>query len=275
MRSASGIQKGSRLSGGKIFLSASVPSPASAQRYRRVENAHLEIQEAVISLSRAVFVESGTLVFGGHPAISPLVAMIAGEYLAPRFVEGRSADSQTPIQIYQSRAFEGFLPDETRMMFRAGYATLHWTEAVGGERFDPAMPRDRPRCPRSLLLMRQRMIGEMSPVAMVCVGGMEGVEEEVEMFQELRRRAPIYVFGETGGAAALLAGRADEGALRIIDREVLARVEPLRRLHARRQAGTSRERDEAERPPVPYPLVAQVLVEELIQRYATGDLQGR
>lgn len=251
-----------RLQGRRVFLSASVPKPESAERYRRVEDAHLEIEEAVVSLARAVFTEGGVLVFGGHPAISPLVAMVAGEYIRPRLVEGRGEEVRTPIQIYQSRAFEGHLPDETLMMFQAGYATLHWTEAVAGERFDPGAPRDRPRCPRSLRHLRERMIGETAPEAMVCIGGMEGVEQEVEIFRELRSGAPVYVFGETGGASALLAG--GEG-LRVVDREILERLEPLRR--------SQRQQDEEGRPPVPYPLIAQMLVAELIlslegERYA-------
>jgi hypothetical protein len=271
-----------RLRGQKVFLSASVPSPAAAQRYRRGEDTHLDIGEAVVGLARAVFVEDGVLVFGGHPAISPLVAMVAGEYISPRLVEGGGGEVQAPIQIYQSRAFEDYLPDETLMMFRAGYATLHWTEAVGGERFDPTVPRDRPRCPRSLRHMRERMIGETSPLAMVCIGGMEGVEQEVEVFQELRPGAPIYVFGETGGAAALLAERGGaakeaaerggEGILRVIDREVLAQVEPLRRSRAqRRGTPTSGVQGQPERSPVPYPLVAQILVGQLIHRDGPGD----
>lgn len=251
----------SRLSERTVFLSASVPSPERAERYRRIEDAHLEIEEAVVSLARAVFAEGGTLVFGGHPAISPLVAMVAGEYIRPRFVEGVGEEVSTPIHIYQSRAFEGYLPDETLMMFRAGYATLHWTEAMDGERFDPEAPRDQPFCPKSLRHMREQMIEETAPIAMVCIGGMEGVEREAEIFRELRQGAPIYVFGGTGGAAALLAEEREDGLLRIIDREVLERLAPLRRS---RELEAGPAHGEPERPPVPYPLIAQMLVGELI-----------
>jgi SLOG-like protein len=244
-----------------VFLSASVPSPERAERYRRVEDAHLEIEEAVVSLARAVFVEGGTLVFGGHPTISPLVAMVAGEYITPRLADERKEEVRTPIHIYQSEAYKGFVPDETLMMFRAGYATLHWTEAVDGERFDPKAPRDRPRCPKSLRHMRERMIRETAPVAMACIGGMEGVEEEADIFRELRQAAPIYVFGETGGAAALLAERRGDETLRVIDREVLARVAPLRRSRAQGQKSAAAQ---PEKPPVPYPLIAQMLVAELV-----------
>jgi hypothetical protein len=261
--SASAIPPQRRLAGCTVFLSASVPSPERAERYRRVEDAHVEIEEAVISLARAVFTEGGALVFGGHPTISPLVAMVAGEYITPRLAGGSEEEVRTPIHIYQSEAYKGYVPDETLMMFRAGYATLHWTEAVDGERFDPEAPRDRPRCPKSLRRMREQMIRETAPVAMVCIGGMEGVEEEAKIFRELRKREPIYVFGETGGAAALLAERRGDETLRVIDREILKRLGPLRRSSERQD--TRRVREEPVRDLVPYPLIAQTLVEELVQ----------
>lgn len=252
-----------RLAGRAVFLSASVPSPERAERFRRVEDAHLEIEEAVVSLARAVFTEGGTLVFGGHPTISPLVAMVAGEYITPHFAGGGEGEVRTPIHIYQSEAYKGYVPDETLMMFRAGYATLHWTEAVDGERFDPKAPRDRPSCPRSLRHMRERMIREAEPAAMVGIGGMEGVEEEAAIFRELGQGAPIYVFGETGGAALRLAEERKVEVLRVIDWEVLERLEPLRRSE-RQERKAPRSPAEPEKPPVPYPLIAQILVEELI-----------
>jgi len=261
VNSAADLLPESRLKGRAVFLSASVPAPGRSERYRRIEDAHLEIEEAVVSLARAVFAEGGTLVFGGHPAISPLVAMVAGEYLRPRSERGEGEEGSTPIRIYQCRAFEGFLPDQTLMMFRAGYATLHWTEAIDGERFDPKAPG--PFCPKSLWHMRERMIGETAPIAMVCIGGMEGVEREVEIFRELRGGSPVYVFGGTGGAAAVLAEGEEKATLRVIDREILERLAPLRRLRDR-ELGS--DRGEPERLPVPYPLIAQMLVEELIHR---------
>src|SRR5215475_14156218 len=101
---------GTGLRAKNIFLSASVPAPNRAQRYWRVANAAFQIEQAVVSLARAVFSEGGTLVFGGHPAISPLVAMVAGEYRQPLYAESREERLAAPIRIFQSRAFEGSLP---------------------------------------------------------------------------------------------------------------------------------------------------------------------
>jgi hypothetical protein len=245
---------GGRLRGRRLFLSASVPSPERPQFYGGAD-AHRQIEDAVISLSRAVFAEGGTLVFGGHPAISPLVAMVAGEYLAPLGAEaaGRRERPAAPIEIYQSRAFEGFLPDETLMMFRLGYANLHWIDAVDGERFDPKAPRDQPPCPRSMEEMRRRMIGEMEPAAMVAIGGMQGIFDELRIFRELRRDASVYALATTGGAAALLIGRRDPG-VRAIDLEVLGSLQGHEELRSR----------EGHLPVVPYTLIVQVLVQELI-----------
>ncbi len=247
--------EGGRLRGQRLFLSASVPTRERPQFYGGAD-AHRQIEDAVISLSRAVFVEGGTLVFGGHPAISPLVAMVAGEYLAPLGAEAdgrRERPPAVPIEIYQSRAFEGFLPDETLMMFRLGYANLHWIDAVDGERFDPEAPRDEPPCPGSMEEMRRRMIGEMQPVAMVAIGGMQGIFDELRIFRELRQDAPVYALATTGGAAARLVERREPG-VRAIDTEVM---NPLK------EHGELRSR-EGDRPVIPYPLIVQVLVHELI-----------
>ncbi len=246
---------GGRLRGRRVFLSASVPSPERPQFYGG-EDAHRQIEDAVISLSRAVFAAGGTLVFGGHPAISPLVAMVAGEYLAPFRAEAGERQQErppVPIEIYQSRAFEGFLPDETLMMFRLGYANLHWIAAVDGERYDPKAPRDQPPCPKSMEEMRQRMIGEMQPVAMVAIGGMQGIFDELRIFKQHRQGSPIYLLASTSGAAALLAGRREPG-VRAIDTEVLSSLQGHEELRSR----------EGERPVIPYPLIVQVLVHELI-----------
>jgi len=87
------------------------------------------------------------------------------------------------------------------------------------------------------------------------------VEQEVEIFCELREGSPIYVFGGTGGASAVLAEGHEKAMMRIIDREILERLAPLRRS---RDLELGPDLGEPEKPPVPYPLIAQMLVEELI-----------
>lgn len=251
--------KGDRALRGKtILLSASVPSEKRAERYNRIQDAAFEIEQAVISLARAVFSEGGRLAFGGHPAISPLVAMVVGEYREPRFAESTEHRDLGPVDIYQSRAFEGYLPDDTLLMYKLGYASIHWVESVGQEKFHPHLEAVDTSCPNSLRKMREVMLENAHPDAMVCIGGMEGLEQEVEIALETRPFMPIYVIERTGGAAALLRQRAD-GRLRMIDTEVVSRLDRVRprALHELDDRAVNR------RALVPYPLVMQLIVDEV------------
>ena len=97
---------------------------------------------------------------------------------------------------------------------------------------------------------------------MVCIGGMEGLEDEVALALERERRFPIYVLERTGGAAALLRERHLE-RLRMIDTEIVTHVDRMRvelgvamqprQMHVRRAL-------------VPYPLVMQTIVEEIARQ---------
>ncbi len=101
--------------------------------------------------------------FGCHPTIAPLVALVAGEYLWPEAVEetgprdsldrGRGY-SAARIPIYQSRYFEATIPIETTMMVALCSADLTWTDSRGNLEDD-------------LHAMRVRMIRETAPIAMV------------------------------------------------------------------------------------------------------------
>lgn len=256
-----------RLRGKAILLSASVPTPKRAEQYQRIEDAHFEIEQAVISLARAVFSEGGQLVFGGHPAISPLVAMVAGEYREPRYAESGGEKPSAPIRIFQSRAFEGFLPNDTLLMYRLGYATITWINAAKNEQFDPTIEYKDPPCPESLRMMREAMIGWTKPEAMVCIGGMEGVEREAQMFRELRSKAPIYVLERTGGASLLLAHSRKD--IRVIDTEIIGRIEQLKTELPRPSFDTISPKA-TQRPVVPYPLIMQTIVDEISERGHEG-----
>jgi len=186
-----------RLTGRVVFLSGSVPD--RDRGFTRVPNAPFVIEQAVVALARAVFAEGGRIVFGAHPSISPLVASVAAEYFPP------NPEAQIrPVVIYQSKAFEEVLPNDTWDLYRYGFADLVWTEAKGGEHYKVGEPASR-KCPLSLTEMRTRMIDEQQPAAMVVVGGMDGVFEERELFRKYAPPdAPVYAALETGGAASSL-----------------------------------------------------------------------
>jgi hypothetical protein len=229
-----------------VFLSASVPS-RDLEVYRKPAFAHLDIEEAVVSLARAVFAEEGRLVFGGHPSISPLVASVAADYYPANF--GTAVDTKPPVSIYQSLCYEGYIPDTTQLLRDMGFAEIVWTEPASGERFNPEV-RER-QCVQSIFHMRDRMIQETEPAAMVAIGGMDGVEDEANRFQSFSKfHGMVYVFKSTWGAAARLAESKTPGV--IVAEERWNRVAPPPDLEFRRS-----------RPLVPYAFLMQKLVEEI------------
>ena len=196
--------------GGIIFLSASVP-----HRPQWTGDAKpTEIEEAIVSVARAVFARDGRLLFGGHPSVSPLIASVASEYFGPD-----PTRTVRPVITFQSEFFRGRLPDRTWEMVRMGWSAIEWTGRPGPDGSAVAQE-------ASLLEMRKCMLlaPEMPdavirqnalepPQAMIAVGGMEGVCDEAAMF--LRHRdgwrawgvAPVqrvYAFKSGGGAAARL-----------------------------------------------------------------------
>lgn len=207
------------LLGQKIFISASLPADHRSPKFT-VDREHLGwIEDAVIATVRAVLGSGGRLVLGGDPSIVPLVALVAGEYtpvLDPAqptssgiHDDGDPALSRPPVDVFQSRAYEGYLPSETSAICEAGLATIHWVESRNNERFDPIMAGE-PQCERSLRAMRERLLTQAKPTAMVGIGGMEGLLEEFEMFLQRQRDMPVYIFRSTGGMARILANELQE-----------------------------------------------------------------
>jgi hypothetical protein len=196
--------------GDVIFLSASVPV-----REGWCDGARpAEVEEAIVSVARAVFARKGRLLFGGHPSVSPLVAAVAGEYFAPD-PERRVR----PIVTFQSRLFQNELPDETTEMVKMGWSTIEWTPRSPGDDKDEVRR-------HSLNSMRARMLPGPGmheeifkpfhlrpPAAMVAIGGMGGVCDEAFVFLtnrhywKLPTLPPIFSFKSGGGAAARLINR--------------------------------------------------------------------
>ena len=204
-----------RLRGTTVFLSASVPNRPG---FERVANAPFVIEQAVVSLARAVFAENGKIVFGAHPSISPLVASVAAEYHLPG-----APEQDRSVIIYQSHAFDAVLPTETWDMYRFGFANLVWTDAQNGERYVKDTPASR-NCPQSLRHMRIRMIAETRPRIMVIVGGMEGVVEEIRLFREFWEKPnlpppAIFVAKLTGGVARSVAAERGARFFHILEEE--------------------------------------------------------
>ena len=72
------------LHGETVFLSASFPSGKRGERFMPYDPSG--IADAVSAFSRAILGSNGTLAFGGHPTITPLVLMISRELRVKRSV---------------------------------------------------------------------------------------------------------------------------------------------------------------------------------------------
>ena len=245
-----------RLSGRTVFLAASVPDSERHPEYLQIADAPFQIEQAVVSLARAVFSEGGRLVFGGHPSISPLVAMVAGEYREPLRAEEHEERPVAQVAIYQSEAFREVIPHDTDLLIRMGLAEEHWIPAVDGERFVRGKGSGGVQCPLSLKVMRERMIDETRPAAMVCIGGMEGVEAEVRLFG---KRGIVFTLARTGGAAAILSQEAAD---------VIAVDEVVLRDLRSRDTEFSGFRDlprEGDIEVIPFPLIMQSIVDHIAE----------
>ncbi|MEA3054478.1 MAG: hypothetical protein QOG72_3381 [Sphingomonadales bacterium] len=249
-------------------MSASVPARHRSEEFQRIPDASLEIEQAVVSLTRAVLSEGGTLVFGGHPAISPLVATVAGEYRPTRFAESGLERPRAQVQIYQSKIFLGHAPEETMLMFSLGLADVHWIDKDPGENFDDPPPGKGPRFPLSLRRMREAMIGRTKPDCMVAIGGMEGVIEEARLFRDFRQDRPLCVLKGTGGASLIL-GEKVQGPLDFVDERVMAERDRRRRERPpepeEKHGLEDLRREEVAAQVIPYPLIMQTIVEQLAQ----------
>ncbi|MGE4305679.1 MAG: hypothetical protein AB7E24_16815 [Novosphingobium sp.] len=162
-----------------IFLSASVPSPERGPEYAKTADT-VAIAAAVSALVH-VTLGRRLLVWGGHPAITPMVWVVA---------ECLRIDYGAWVKLYQTRYFEDEFPEDNKRFMNVTY-----TEDVGRDR------------EKSLLLMRERMFGEQSFAAAVFIGGMGGVIEECELFQRLQPMAKVFPVASTGGAALVLSTR--------------------------------------------------------------------
>lgn len=158
-----------------IFLSASIPHPGRERKYYDTADI-MAIRDAVRALA-TVTIPHTRLIWGGHPAISPLIKMV---------METMNADVQEHVVLYQSEYYKNVFPEENSF-----FGKIELTARA-------------PTRDESLLKMRKAMIGNHSYDAGIFIGGMEGVEEEFEMFRTTHPRALLMPLASTGAAALII-----------------------------------------------------------------------
>ena len=166
-----------------IFLSASMPTKDRDHRFFDTAD-FIAIRDAIVALVNAI-IPNYRLVWGGHPAITPIIHDI---------FKKRGFDYNEHITIYQSNYFFGKMPKEN-------------------QQFDNVVLTDEVRCytdekkniAESLAIMRKRMLTDNPIYAGVFIGGMEGVLDEYELLKQYSNgQSKIFPIASTGAAARIL-----------------------------------------------------------------------
>lgn len=159
----------------KIFLSASIPYADRHPQFYDTADV-LAIRDSIRALA-AVVIPKAHLVWGGHPAITPLIRHV---------VERMTGEWKSHITLYQSNHFEKSFPEDN-----FAFENIQLTPDYGD-------------IPSSIFQLRKRMFEENNFSAAIFIGGMEGVIDEYRMFREYYPQAVTIPLASTGAAAKIV-----------------------------------------------------------------------
>lgn len=159
----------------KIFLSASIPYQERDRKFYDTADI-VAIRDSVRALATVV-IPNAHLIWGGHPAITPLIRYV---------VERMNVNLKEHITLYQSNFFKAYFPEDN-----FHFENIQLTEAL----------EDRDS---SLKKMRDEMIAQNDYKIGIFIGGMEGVLEEYELFKNSNPDALILPVASTGAAAKMI-----------------------------------------------------------------------
>ena len=159
----------------KIFLSASIPYQERDRKFYDTADI-VAIRDSVRALATVV-IPNAHLIWGGHPAITPLIRFV---------MERLNANLKDHITLYQSNFFKTYFPKDN-----LHFENIRLTEALDD--------RD-----SSLKKMRDDMITKNNYKIGIFIGGMEGVLEEYELFKSSNPNALILPVASTGAAAKMI-----------------------------------------------------------------------
>jgi hypothetical protein len=172
-----------------IFLSAGVPDPKRGPEYAKTADT-VAIAAAVSALTY-VTLGRRLLVWGGQPAVTPMIWAIA---------EGLNVNYGSWVTLYQSQHFKDEYPDDNQK-----FKNVTYTDDVGRDR------------EQSLQLMRVRMFSEFDFTAAVFVGGMGGIIQEFDLIKQLQPNAALLPIASTGGASLDVAKRLSNVSQDLLD----------------------------------------------------------
>ena len=172
-----------------IFLSAGVPDPKRGPQYAKTADT-VAITAAVSALVH-VTLGRRLLVWGGQPAITPMIWVVA---------DGLGVDYGSWVRLYQSKHFQDEFPEDNQR-----FQNVTYTDDVGHDREN------------SLKLMRERMFSDFNFTAAVFIGGMGGIVQEFDLLQRLQPNATMLPVISTGGAVHEVAQRLGKPASDLSD----------------------------------------------------------
>ena len=159
-----------------VFLSASVPDPRRSKHFADTADP-VAIASAVSALVN-VTLGRRILVWGGHPAITPMIWIVAEKF---------GVDYGSWVRLYQSQHFADRFPEDNER-----FSNVTFTRDIDGDR------------EKSLLFMREQMLSDHKLYSGVFIGGMEGILDEFKLFRKLHPSAGLLPIVSAGGAAATL-----------------------------------------------------------------------
>ena len=208
-----------------VFLSASEPNPQRSDEYWDSRKL-LNVREAVRAFCAHVLAYY-PVVFGGHPAITPLVRQVAErlrhEAQADALRQG-SQLKQPRVVMFQSSLYVDRPDSDSEVVTEAHEANGEPAKPVGGRR-NASLLRMRYEMlglpgagPIHPLLKtysaqfgskRKALLGTHEFAAAVFIGGMEGVEREFHIFRDFHPGTPVYPIASTGHACEKLFGQVE------------------------------------------------------------------
>jgi len=184
---------------GSVFLSASIPDPRRSPKYSQTADT-VAITSAVSALVH-VLLGRRHLVWGGHPAITPMIWAVA-EDLGVSYGEW--------VTLYQSNFFAEEFPEENKK-----FQNVLLVDSVANSR------------EASLRHMREEMFAHDSFQTGIFIGGMEGIVDEFHLFQSMQPQANAIPIFSTGGAVFDLAN----GSERAADRDLWVEMDYVKLFH--------------------------------------------
>lgn len=161
---------------GAIFLSAGIPQHDDSSFGQDCEP---QIIQAAISAFSTVTMGRKKIIWGGHPAITPMMWASAQD-LGTQYANA--------VSLFQSKYFEEDFPEENKH-----FKNVTYISAKSGNLIE------------SMRLMREAMLQSEQFDAAVFIGGMQGILDEYSLFKKFHPHAKCVVVAATGGGARLLA----------------------------------------------------------------------